>query len=150
MIIGPLDSSFAYPAAQLHKISFHPSWSESEFKSHIERPTDHIIGAYEGQTLYGFILCRSALEQAEILTFIIAPDQRRQGLGAALLERVEQDLKRSGVDLVFLDVAEDNLAAQHLYKKSGYYIYAKRPGYYRRIKAGKTIRIGANLLQKAL
>ncbi len=150
MILDILDGSFAARAAQLHKDGFNPSWPESDFKDHINRPSDYMIGAYEGEQLFGFILCRAAARQAEILTFITAPKKQRTGIGTALLQRAEQLLKDAGVQQLFLDVAEDNIAAQQLYKKAGYYIYAKRPGYYRRIEGTKTVRIGAILLQKAL
>ena len=61
-----------------------------------------------------------------------------QGIGLALAAR--------GADIIFLDVAEDNVPAIALYRRAGFYQHGRRSGYYRRPQA----RIAALLFQKRL
>ena len=71
-------------------------------------------------------------DQAEILPLAIAPIFRGQGLGAQLLKAGEERVKIKGADVVFLEVAEDNLFAIRLYKGAAYQAIGRRPAYYRR------------------
>jgi ribosomal-protein-alanine N-acetyltransferase len=78
----------------------------------------------------GFILCRVVLDEAEILTLAVRPGARRQGL-ARQLTRAAGDAARSlGADRLFLEVAEDNMAARGLYADAGYVETGRRRAYY--------------------
>jgi len=80
----------------------------------------------------GFILLMGTGEQADILEICVMPPFQAQGYGRLLLE--------AGINLsnsfhhktVFLEVAEDNLAARHLYQSAGFTKIAQRSGYYQR------------------
>lgn len=50
----------------------------------------------------------------------VAPDARRSGLGAQLVETVVDWSKAAGADDVSLWVVESNLDARHLYEKAGF------------------------------
>ncbi len=78
----------------------------------------------------GFIVYRTVLDEAEIITIGVAPDARRGGIAAAMLGIVEGELKKSGVKKIFLEVAEDNAAARALYARNGYVESGRRPKYY--------------------
>ena len=96
--------------------------------THIDR--DICIGF--GTPLTGFIIIRHTLDQAEILTIVTCPHQRKKGIARKLLGAAEQNLSAGGADIVFLEVAEDNEAAIALYKSCGYEAFGRRPAYYRR------------------
>jgi len=80
----------------------------------------------------GFVLGRNAADEAEILTVVVAPAFRREGIGRALLEGAVGRARRAGARRMFLEVAEDNDPARALYRDSGFTAVGRRPGYYRR------------------
>ena len=97
-------------------------------ETHIQ--TDICFGF--GRPLDGFIIISSAADQAEILTIATDPAQRRRGIARALLDISETELVDNGVDMLFLEVAEDNDAAIKFYKGAGFEPIGRRPAYYKR------------------
>ena len=78
----------------------------------------------------GFILARTAADEAEILTLAVHPDSRRLGLGAALLAEALRAAKARGAAAMLLEVAEPNLAARGLYAGFGFTEVGRRKRYY--------------------
>lgn len=132
--------------AALHAQCFAAAWQAQDFETYLAGDSYDILGAFEKSKLLGFILTRFAVDQADIMTICVAPKKRGKRLGAKLLKASEDELMRRGADILFLDVAEDNVAAIALYKDAGYYQFGRRSGYYRRPDA----RIAALLFQKRL
>ena len=80
----------------------------------------------------GFLLWRRAADEAEIVTLAVRPEARRRGLGGRLLGRTMDRAREQGVTRLFLEVADDNLAALALYGSRGFEPVGKRPDYYAR------------------
>jgi ribosomal-protein-alanine N-acetyltransferase len=135
----PLNSSDAPALAQLHAQSFGRPWSVDSFRDLL--PQAGVFGyAYDALGMGGFILCRRVAEEAEILTIAVAPDNRRAGLGYALVRVAQDHCREKGIERLFLEVAEDNQPALALYLKLGFSFIGKRPNYYR-TQAGLTMRL---------
>lgn len=129
MIIRRLTLEDLAAAATLHGASFDVGWSEDSLRSHFDN--DLCLGVF-APDLAGFIVTRLAVDQAEIITIAVAPERRGHGIGQTLMEQALTHLHGNGVELLFLEVAEDNLSAIALYKKCGFNPIGKRPAYYRR------------------
>jgi len=117
----------------LHAQGFEKGWPESEMQTHIEN--DLAMGCFSNDAapnLLGFILIRIVYDQAEVLTLAVHPDTRRLGVARRLLDAVNIALKSGTVKSLFLEVAEDNLAAIALYKASNFEAFGRRPAYYKR------------------
>jgi ribosomal-protein-alanine N-acetyltransferase len=80
----------------------------------------------------GFILCRTAADEAEVLTLAVLPQCRRAGVGGCLMASGLARAAAQGGRTMFLEVAEDNPAALALYSAAGFATVGRRPGYYRR------------------
>jgi ribosomal-protein-alanine N-acetyltransferase len=78
----------------------------------------------------GFTLCRSAGPEVELLLIAVHPDQQRMGLGQQLLVAACNDARRRGAQEMFLEVRENNAAAQKIYAASGFAAVGRRPDYY--------------------
>jgi ribosomal-protein-alanine N-acetyltransferase len=129
--------------AKIHQASFSDGWSESSFQNMLMDPTffGFIIGHEKnGQKQdCGFILCRRILEEIEIITLCVSPEHRRFGLGKLLIiEMIKQAgflLKQEADYLesikIFLEVAENNTTAIHLYSAFGFEKISRRSKYYR-------------------
>ena len=92
-----------------------------------------LVGDLAGGPLpVGFVLARIAGEDGEILAIGVAPGGRRAGVGRLLLGEALHEMQRLGATAVFLEVAEDNMAARALYTAAGFFAVGRRPGYYKR------------------
>jgi len=78
----------------------------------------------------GFGLLRHISGEAEILTIAILPPYIRQGLGGAIISAMRAWAKEQGIEALFLEVAESNEAARHLYHKAGFLLLSRRKAYY--------------------
>jgi len=87
------------------------------------------VALHCGQVI-GFSLARYAAEEAELLLVAVAPTWRRQGVGAALIARAVEQVRRLGAETIFLEVREANDAAFALYAGQGFEAVGRRKGYY--------------------
>ena len=112
--------------ARLHAAAFAPErgWSAREFEALCASPH---VRTYS--VAHGFALLRVVADEAELLTLGVAPDQRRRGIADALMR---QWIRDCGARRAFLEVAEDNVAAQALYARHGFTVAGRRKAYYSR------------------
>lgn len=136
--------------ANIHGAVFSPGWSAEDLAAHMDLASDDVIDIVEGKDVCGFTIIRTAVDQAEILTIVVASAHQRKGLGRSLLQMAETRARERGADIMFLDVAADNPSAIAMYESAGYLQYGKRPRYYRREIDGKLGRVDAILYQKHL
>ncbi|MFD1882204.1 GNAT family N-acetyltransferase [Paracoccus pacificus] len=114
--------------AAIHAASFtNPRpWSEPEFAAFLATPG---VFALSGRD--GFLLGRTILDEAELLTLAVEPAARRAGTGGRLTQAFADAARGRGARRAFLEVAADNLAAQALYLANGWQVAGRRKGYYR-------------------
>src|SRR5437016_5284679 len=132
MYITSLTLKDCAEAAQLHQTAFYRGWTEKDFQEFLN---DRLVCSYKIQkdgTLCGYILWREIDDEAEILTLVIAPSFQRRGLGNLLLKALFKHLKEIRIFKIFLEVAEDNTAAQSFYIRNGFILLGTRPKYYKR------------------
>ena len=68
---------------------------------------------------------------AEVETLVVAPDARGAGLGAAMLDRIDEELAAEGVEDVLIGAIVTNTDAIRLYKRRGFrpaWLYLLRLG----------------------
>jgi ribosomal-protein-alanine N-acetyltransferase len=117
--------------AGVHAEAFNPPWDEATIASLLDAPG--VTGFAEASPApAGFILCRLAADEAEILTLATRPDHRRRGVALALLEAAVDAVRSQGAKSLFLEVAADNVAARALYAKASFIAVGRRRGYYAR------------------
>lgn len=121
--------------------AFEPFWGEAWNRMQIESAlaignthywliAPHGAAPEEGEDAAGFALVRQIFDEAELLLFAVSPQWRRHGLGARLLVRALDDMKRSGVRKVMLEMRRGN-PAETLYRATGFVPVGLRPKYYR-------------------
>lgn len=125
-MIGLVGSTDAERLALLHARAFDRPWSAAEFARLLQTPTAFALE----QGDEGFILAWTAGDEAEILTVAVAPEHRRKGVAALLVEAAGAVAASRGAATMFLEVAEDNEPARGLYAKLGFIEAGRRKGYY--------------------
>lgn len=113
--------------AALHAKAFSATraWSAAEFAALLSAKGTFWEGSDES-----FIIFRVVGDEAEILTLATDPAKRRQGRARAILRSSHQVAAAAGARQIFLEVAEDNMAAQALYEAENYRQVGRRPGYF--------------------
>jgi ribosomal-protein-alanine N-acetyltransferase len=122
--------------AQLHGDAFAPPgdqpWTRESIGTLLAMPGAFgLIGFLDGGPA-GLVIAREAAGEAEILTLGVVPDARRRGLARLLLDETASHAAAEGAERLFLEVAEDNIAAQALYAHAGFVRVGRRPDYYAR------------------
>ena len=117
--------------AQVHAAAFDHAWSAAEIAQLLDGPGGFAL-LVETDTPLAFILCRAVAGEAEILTLAVDPAARRRGLARALVDAAAGAARMAGADVMFLEVAHDNLPAIGLYEAAGFARVGLRRGYYDR------------------
>ena len=68
-------------------------------------------------------------KEAVIMTFAVAPEFRRKGVGKLLLKHIIESLPKQ-VTSISLDVRKSNIPAIRLYRSAGFRIVNERPKFY--------------------
>lgn len=103
----------------------------------LERLTHSLIGEIrtfvceKDRYVLGVLQWRNLGEEVEILDLAVHPNHRRHGHACFLLQNFLSYAAQSAVQKIVLEVRESNAAAIALYKKVGFEISGRRPGYYR-------------------
>lgn len=130
---GRLDVRHARHIAALHHLGgFARGWEPGECAGLLVDAAVVTDGVFAGNALNpaGFVMSRRAADEAEILSIVVSPQQRGTGLGRALLGAHLSQLAGMGVNHVYLEVEEGNLAADRLYRHFGFREVGRRKGYY--------------------
>lgn len=139
----------AVEIAGLHAGLFDEPWDAPAVAKLLEHPGATTLVARTGFPKVGvaFVMGQIAADDAEILSIGVARTWQRVGLAKRLVEGLERALKRAGAKRIFLEVAEDNVAARALYEGRGYKEATRRKGYYVR-KGGAAV--DALVMSKAI
>lgn len=118
--------------ADLHKRCFKTPrpWTVEEFSVFLKDPNTLFVCESTG-----FALGRVIVDEAELLTIAVAPEQRRKGIARRMLLNLEQAAKGRGAATCFLEVAASNAPAIALYHAAGYREAGRRRGYYKQVDA---------------
>ncbi len=83
-----------------------------------------------GGEVAGYLMAWRSGPELHILNVAVDPEQRRRGLGAALLEAALAEARRGGMISVSLEVRRGNRPALEMYRAYGFEEAGLRPGYY--------------------
>lgn len=116
----------------IHAACFAKAWSASEIGQFLAAPgcLSLIVSTAPEQMVQGFLIVRSAGDEAEILTLAVDPSHHRKGLARALLAAAIAALREAGAKRLFLEVDEANAPARGLYQSLGAVAVGRRPRYY--------------------
>lgn len=90
------------------------------------------LAAIVNELAAGFALAQGLGAECELLSLGVIPARRRLSIGTALLEGILREARCRGHRALFLEVAEDNIAARACYYACGFVQIGRRSNYYRR------------------
>lgn len=90
-----------------------------------------VVAEADGRILgYGLALLHRGTRLARLYSVAVAKEARGQGLSKMLLQHIENQASEKGRLFMRLEVANDNSAAQALYKQQGYQVFGTYKNYY--------------------
>ncbi|MBQ8768904.1 MAG: ribosomal protein S18-alanine N-acetyltransferase [Oscillospiraceae bacterium] len=117
--------------AALEKLCFSEPWSENSLAGELGNPLSLWLVALDGDRVAGYVGSQSVMGETDMMNIAVAPDYRRQGVAAALIDALVKQLKANGNHCLTLEVRASNAAAIRLYEKLGFAPIGRRPNYYR-------------------
>lgn len=107
------------------------SWSAEDWSPYVTKDRGRTWGVRDEDGLKAFAAFSTVLDEAELLFVGVASEVQGKGWGRKLLAHAIEALEQQGVQTIFLEVSEENIAARHLYEALGFQRVGKRVGYYR-------------------
>jgi len=121
--------------AEMQATCFHEPWGAASIAKTLSLPGAFALllrdSTPAGRISAGFVIVQVVADQADLLTLGVVPGLRRRGHARQLLDGALARAARDGAKAMFLEVAEDNLAALDLYRACGFATIGRREGYYR-------------------
>ena len=108
-------------------------WPASFYSDILDaRDVDRIslVAEYEGAIL-GFLIARSAGDECELETIVVAEERRGRGVGLKLIRSLMRAARDCHAGRIFLEVRESNVSARSFYEACGFSSGGRRKGYYR-------------------
>ena len=129
-----MDASHVDAIAELEKVCFHDPWSVNAITSELSNPLSLWVVAMDGDKLAGYVGSQSVMGWADMMNIAVAPDFRRMGVAANLIDELVNRLKANQVNCLTLEVRASNEPAIALYQKFDFEQVRRRPNYYRNPK----------------
>ena len=115
---------------QIESESMPNPWGPSDYKEAIESDHAFVYVLTVDDKIIAYTVYYLTPPESELPDIVVAPSHRNKGIGKTLLTKSFEELKSRGVDTVFLEVREQNIAAQRLYTSLGFENIGKRKYFY--------------------
>ena len=113
---------------EIERASFADAWTENMLLEELSCANALFLCAFEGETLCGYVIAHTVLDECEIYDIAVAEEFRRRGIALALLHAVLQNAGK--LSAVYLEVRAKNTGAIALYESFGFARMGLRRGYY--------------------
>ena len=112
---------------RLEDSSLHLPWPEDSIRELVTGGEGKVALICEDR---GYVGATYVCDEAEIGNIAVLEEYRGQGVGSALLARLQEELSVRGISRIFLEVEDSNTNAINLYKRFGFAQYNLRKDYY--------------------
>jgi ribosomal-protein-alanine N-acetyltransferase len=120
---------------EIERAGFLHPWSEQQLKNELANAWSVMLAAVEegpggAERMAGYVIVWVVHDELHVLNVATAPEDRRRGVGRALMEAAHDLGRARACRLATLEVRRSNAAAIALYKALGYRQVGMRPRYY--------------------
>jgi [ribosomal protein S18]-alanine N-acetyltransferase len=111
-------------------------WNASRVLGSIRDPAANVAVAVDGANLLGFGIMKYRELEAHLYLLAVLPQRQRNGIGAALVNWLEDSALVAGIGVVYLEARATNEQARAFYQRLGYKEFNTMPRYYRGVEDG--------------
>jgi ribosomal-protein-alanine N-acetyltransferase len=132
---GAIDEADLDFILEVENLSFPKPWSRLAFLNELAAENSGVYALKSEDIgsrseLVGYVCLRLILDEMHILKIAVAPQWRRRGAAAHLIEKSMAEASRRHISKIMLEVRPSNHPAVRFYLKSGFQIIGKRKNYY--------------------
>ena len=145
-VVGVRSSGVGNPVSSARDFIEHGlgwSYPPSRIQKAIRSRTTNVAVIHERGCLLAFGIMDYGDTAAHLVLLGVQPQQRRRGLGRHVLSWLEQCAVTAGLEKIGIEARADNPGAIGFYRRQGYRVRGRAPGYYRGV-------VDAVLLEKKL
>ena len=106
------------------------AWTAAMFWNELANGHHYLVATEDDGSVLGYAGLAIGKDEAWINNIAVRRDAQRRGIGRALLNALLDEARRHHAGQVLLEVAAENVAAQHLYGSYGFETIGVRRGYY--------------------
>jgi ribosomal-protein-alanine N-acetyltransferase len=139
--VRPVEEADLHSIQRIERESFAEPWPAAAFERYVDAPGFLVAvgeeppgGTIDRVAVVGFVVAdvvrRDGRPWGHVKDLAVHPDRRGRGVGSQLLGATLQVLA-ARTDRVALEVRASNEAAQGLYRRFGFEVRRRDPGYYR-------------------
>ena len=139
IVIDTLKKEYIPALCEIEKEAFSNVWTKENFESELSNPTSVFFVALQNGEVLGCVAMNNAFGEGFISKIMVKEENRRQGTGALLLQKLSEYAREEQMFSLSLEVRESNLPAIALYEKSGFKNLGKRKSFYRNPKEDAVI-----------
>ena len=136
MAVRQMKAADIEAAARLEQLSFSDPWSAEMLMESLENPLYRFFVDEEAGTVRGYAGMYIVLDEGNITNIAVDPEERRKGIGEALLSALIRCAADNELSVLCLEVREGNLPALSLYRKLGFSETGFRKNYYHNPEEG--------------
>jgi len=120
---------------EIERAGFRHPWSEQQLRNELSNAWSTMLAALEAapdgaERMAGFVIVWVVHDELHVLNVATAPEDRRRGVGRALMEEAHRLGRSRACRLSTLEVRRSNAPAIALYLALGYRQVGTRPRYY--------------------
>lgn len=109
---------------------FGEAWTRSQLAGILPMAGVSLMLARDGSgEVFGFSLCRTVVDESELLLIAVLPENHRRGIGRMLLDDFLDRARDEGMSRVHLEVRDGNPAVA-MYRDAGFSPVGRRRNYY--------------------
>ena len=116
--------------AEMEHQSFSDAWSEKAVLETLRQPTALCLVEEKAGRRVGYLLAYQAADEIEIARVAVVEEVKRQGVGTALMKKLQEEGTQRKAGKILLDVREKNYTAQAFYEKTGFKKDGVRKSFY--------------------
>ena len=117
--------------AAAEELIFSDPWSERSITDLISTEGAMCYTAKDGDKVIAYVLGRIIAPEGEIYRIATLPEYRKRGIAYRLLDYAYKTEKGHGLEVLFLEVRTQNVAARALYRAYGFDEVGVRKNYYK-------------------
>lgn len=134
LIVRNMKTSDVEAVAALEQSIFTDAWSMKGLLETAEQPHAFILVAEENESIVGYAIVYTVIDEAEIARIAVDSSKRKKGVGQDLLREICRIGLQRGAERLLLDVRESNEAARRFYSKFGFEEDGIRKNFYQNPK----------------
>ena len=112
------------------------TWTSGRVEAAIREADINVVVAGERRAISAFGIMSYPDDDAHLLLFAVRQNQRRRGVGSAILRWLEEAADTAGAKRIRVECRRDNAAARNFYCEHGYQELSITTKFYRGLKDG--------------